>query len=258
MAITIGIPSTSFFYPVADRLNASGLVKVVPGSSPDIARQLRERQVDAAIISPIDFGRECSEYFVIRNGMVVSSSSTNTITLHFQSSLHTISTIAVQPAAVSEIVLTRILLAEEFDLTPSFVPMEGSLSEMLGRADGALLTGGASLMADHENRLDLVEAWNELTGLPLVHGILCTRENSIPETQLSAIASVLISASVPEGDPESIRYRSSFDCKSDDEAVQALREFLHYAYYHGILPDVGEIRILPIQESGEQVSFSTN
>ncbi len=258
MAITIGIPSALQYRTIIDRLGSSNAFTVVPGSTVDVARQLREHHVDAAILSPIDFGKDSSQYCAIRHGLVVSSTPTNTISLHFQSSLHTISTIAVHPAAVSEIVLARILLGEEFEVEPSFVPVAGSLNEMLKKADGALLTDNESRMVHHDNHLDLVEAWTELTGLPFVHGILCTREEGIPDQGISAIVSALGSNPPADADPQTADYLSSFACRSDGEAIEALREFLHYAYYYGILPDVGEMRILPFEESERTTPFSVN
>ncbi len=258
MSITIGIPSALFYRPLAESLASSGPFTVVSGNGADIARQFRERHLDAAIISPVDFGKDSSEYCIIRNGMVISSAPTNTVSLHFQNALHRISTVAVHPADVSEIVLVRILLAEEFDVNPSFVPVTGSVIEMLTRADGALLTGDESRVAAHENRLDLVEAWTELTGLPFVHGMLCTRESIIPADELSAITSALRNTPAQTQDEQTVQYLSAFGWTTNNDAVEALREFLHYAYYHGILPDVGEIRVLPSEESETPAPFSVN
>lgn len=225
---------------------------------------LRERDADAAFLAPIDYGRDSSDYEVIPTVALSSRQPDETVTLHFHQNLKQIHTIAVDPSSISEIVLAKIILAEQFGTEPQIVPFPGPLEEMLGRADAALLVGDASLRhaRTRTQKLDLVDFWIDMTGLPYVHGFWCFRNEGLDAQEMTAIQAAaaggvgqlrsmihgdvriggsVISEEVKEGLISSISY------DLDEEAVAAASEFLRFAYYHGALPDVPDLHIASAQ-----------
>jgi chorismate dehydratase len=225
------------------------------------AIKLRERELDAAFLSPIDYGRECSDYHIIPNVAASSRVPGNTIVLHFKEGLHTIGTLAVNPASTSEIVLASILLAEQFDARPKLVPVMGPLDTMLRSADAALLVGNAALAeaSVHRNSIDLVGEWNDMTGLPYVHGFWCVREAEFThgdavllqracETGVKSLDDIVLTEAAKQvrhsaGDLR--EYLTTFSFTFAQEEQDAVAEFLRYAYYHGILPDVADLHMYP-------------
>lgn len=210
-----------------------------------LAIKLRNRELDASFLSAIEYGRDSSEYQIIPASVLSSDSATDTITLHFRQGVHTISRLAVDPAYPTEIILARIILGEHFDVIPQIVPAVGSPGEMLSRADAVLCVGNASqeFSPDHENRLDLVEQWSDLTGLPYVHSFCCFREGELSGVELETLAGALgdPGEGKSNGGTQVRNYEDEFSYSLTGDAQASLREFFHYAYYHGALPDIPEL-----------------
>ena len=254
----LGIPGTLFTFPLTASLrNASGFRLAVDAPARNALR-LREHALDAALVSPVDYARDGSSYRAVFGVAASSQSANSAVTLHFREGLHNISTLAADPALTSDIVLAKIILAEEFDLSPKIVPFQGPLDVMLGKADAALVAGDSSLReaAVHRNVVDLVEAWTEMTGLPFVHYFWCAREEDLSEKEVQALQQAreegirlidnIVSdaashelASVPAASLKA--YMETFSYDFNQEAEEGLKEFLRYAYYHGVLPDVPDM-----------------
>jgi chorismate dehydratase len=255
----LGIPGALFLSPLTTTLRRrEGFMLTVDAPARNALR-LRGHDLDAALLSPIDFAREGSLYRVVPGVAASSQSANSAITLHFREGLHDIATLAADPAVTSEIVLAKIILAEEFDVSPKIVPFQGPLDAMLGKADAALLAGDASLRetAVRHNVVDLVEAWGEMTDLPFAHCFWCAREEDLTEEEaktlrqageegtslideIAADASSHAHSSIPVAALKA--HLETFSYDFSDEAQEGLKEFLRYAYYHAILPDVPDIR----------------
>ena len=236
---------------------------------------LRDRSLQAAFLTPIDYARESSLFYIVPKIAVASSGGDGTITLHFRETLATIGSIAINPSSASEIVLARIVLAEQFESTPSLVPFQGTVAQGLAKADAVLCVGDDSLRESRTSvrALDLVEEWNEMTGLPYVHGFWVARERSLSaeeireiqqtsldgRTGLERIALAAAAAHrIPELGPEAaLEYLRQFSYDFDDETEQAVKEFLRFAYFHGILPDVADLQFVD-SDATEQTDASAD
>jgi chorismate dehydratase len=255
----LGIPGALFSSPLTMPLRTRADFALSVEAPARNALRLRDHDLDAALLSPMDFAREGSLYRVVPGIAVSSQLANSAITLHFREGLHDVATFAADPSLTSEIVLAKIILAEEFDISPKIVPFQGPLDVMLERADAALLTGDASLQVAsmHSNVVDLVESWAEMTDLPFVHYFWCAREEDLSENEVQALqhageegtalfddiareASSRALSSIPIAAITS--YLETFSYDFPEEAREGLQEFLRYAYYHGVLPDVPDIR----------------
>jgi predicted solute-binding protein len=221
---------------------------------------VRERRLDGAFLTPIDYARDSSLLNIVPKVAVSSVSGDGTITLHFRENLHSISTLAVDPSSVSEIVLARILLAEQFDCRPALVPVSGGPEEGLTKADAMLCVGDAAMRARgrSENVLDLVEEWMELTDLPYVHGFWCGYEGSLDANDIRALQQscadglgmlgMITAAAVArhglKGIPplELQRYLEGLSYELMEDEKAGVQEFFRYAFYHGVLPDIAELQ----------------
>jgi len=241
------------------------------------AIRLRHRDLDAAFLTPIDYARESSDYFIVPAIAVSSRQGNDTVVLHFRENLHAITTLAADPSSTSEIILAKILLAEKFDSEPSIVPVTGTLNTMLSKADAALLVGDAAfdVATSHLNKLDLIEEWNDLLNLPYVHGFWCGRENAVTPPEIERIQQArdngvhaldrLSSESVPRFHSDVTKstlkaYLDGFTYDFTDEVREGLNEFLRFAYYHRVLPDVAEINFYSTSSdsSGDSAEISLN
>ncbi len=249
----LGIPGDISCRPLSDALRPAGTFDIVVDSPAALAQRLERRALGGALLSPIDFAMNASQYLVVPGSAVSSQSGNESIVVHFRHGLRAVRTLAVQPVSASDIILAKILLAERFDIEPRIMPVAGTLETMLERADAALLAGDAALqsVAGRPEALDLVEEWIAATDLPYVHGFWCARERGLSESEWMMLGGL------PEGLPEPApggEGTSAVDLFSYDfsENVQeGIQEFLRYAYYHGILPDVPDLRFFGAPDEEE-------
>jgi predicted solute-binding protein len=94
------------------------------------------------------------------------------VALFARKPLGEVRSIALDASSRTSAVLTRILCARLFGISPTYVTRPPDLASMLAAADAALLIGDPALFVDagaHDAvKTDLGQAWAELTGLPFV------------------------------------------------------------------------------------------
>ncbi|RPI04196.1 MAG: hypothetical protein EHM64_10760 [Ignavibacteriae bacterium] len=227
------------------------------------ALKLNERSggLRNAFLSPIDYARHGGDYRIVPNVCAASSDPTGTIQLVLKSGLRNIDTVAVDVRFTSEIILAKIILSEKYRSEPEhnklqFVPMMSDVDAMLAKADAALLVQDfpGAVTRPETFTLDLVEEWADLTGLPYVHGFWVGREEDLSGPEANALISaknsgVLLKPQIAQAAAqqqnrsmeELTRYLSAFSYDLGEKEEESLAEFLHYAYYHGIIGDVPEI-----------------
>jgi chorismate dehydratase len=233
------------------------------------AFHLRDRLTTIAFLSPIDFAKDSSGLRVVPDIGLWSNGGSGSVTVHFQTGVQDIETLAVDPAYAAEAILAKIIFAEEFDASPQIVPVSGSIEQMLANADAALLVGDTALResAFHPNALDLTESWVQMTDLPFVHGLWCARHEDL-STEIvdmlrngrhadeATLASIAARAAHEKRFPglssELLKeHLEGFFYTLPEDALDGMREFLRFAYYHGVLPDIPEIHIYSGPEESE-------
>jgi predicted solute-binding protein len=220
-----------------------------------------------AFLSPIDYARHGGEYRIVPGICVASSSNTNTIQLVLKSDLRNIDRIAIDVRFTSEIILANIILLEKYRNEPThaklqFIPMMPDVDAMLKKADAALI------VQDHPQRidragtftLDLVEEWNDLTGLPYVHGFWVGREEELSKTEVQTLLTaktngMLLKSQIAQSTAQQRNlslhdltgYISSFLYDFGEKEEESLTEFIHYAYFHGVIGDVPDINFFDVE-----------
>jgi chorismate dehydratase len=260
----IGVFPDLFAEPLTRTLRSTARFSLNADAPLRIAIRLREQTLHAGLISPIEYARQASLYRIVPGIAVSSQNASQAVTLHFHEGKRSIRTLAVDPGWSSEIILAKIILAEEFDVQPQIVPAAGGISEMLAQADAALVIGDKALRETpaHGTVLDVVEAWQELTGLPFVHAIWCGREQTLRAADLGALGEAHArgkeildaiadeapaSHDLPRRSAEDLRaYLDAFSYDLTSNAQEGLQEFLCYGYYHGITADVPDLNFYPL------------
>ena len=229
----------------------------------------RSEGIRNAFLSPIDYARHGGEYRIVPNICVASSSPTKTIQLVLKSNLHNIERVAVDVRFTSEIILANIILLEKYRNEPAhsklqFIPMMPDVDAMLAKADAALIVQDIPLLIERKDTftIDLVEEWNDLTGLPYVHGFWVGREEELSKMETQALFTAKnngvplrsqIAQSVAQQKNLSITgltdYISSFSYDFTEKEEASVAEFIHYAYFHGVISDVPEILFFDVETS---------
>lgn len=240
--------------------------------------RLKSNELDVALLSPVDYARNSSQYRLVPNICVSSKGGNQTVLLHFQKGLRKINTVAVDIGLTSELVLTKIILTEKYDTNPQFIPMMAAslvsgwpdVRAMLEKADGALIVGGPSVARslDSECTIDLVEEWDDLTDLSYVHALWVSRLDALNPSGLYILKHSLeegvrhiseIARSAAKEHhievEECESYLASFNFTLDEKGIDSLSEFYRYAFYYGLIGEVPEIRFYTAEE-GSNISLN--
>jgi predicted solute-binding protein len=227
----------------------------------------RSEGIRSAFLSPIDYARHGAEYCIVPNIGVASSNQTNSIQLVLKSDLRNIERIAIDLRFTSEIILAKIIVEEKYRNNSShqnlqFIPMMSDVDSMLSKADAALLVNDRSHLIERPGTftLDLVEEWNDLTDLPYLHGFWVGREEELSDIEARALLTaknngVLLKNQITQSIAqqqnlsleETTQYISAFSYDFGEREEESLYEFMQYAYFHGVIGDVPEIRFFDVE-----------
>jgi predicted solute-binding protein len=215
-----------------------------------LAYALRQKHLDGAFLSPIDYAKDYAMYRIIPQLCAASFGESNTVSLLFNQNLREIKSIAVDATSSSEIVLAQLILREKYDRTAQIIPFSGSAEEAMKKSDAVLLIGDTSATLRQENALDLVEEWSDLTELPFIHGLWVAREDSLNKEEMQIMIDAGregISNLEPTLDEDVRGYLLNFKYELDDESIASLTEFFRMAYYHGILKDIPDVKFHTVE-----------
>ena len=270
----LGVSEATYLKPLLFGLENPGSSRELLVDIPaKLALNFRERippydKAGCVFLSPIDYARYGAEYRILPGVGVSSSKPTGTIQLFVKTDARNIDTLAVDIRVTSEIILAKILLAEKFPNLASdprkmqFIPMLPDVESMLKRADAALVVNFAPQSASTHGlfALDLVEEWNDLTNLPYVHGFWVGREEAQSVTLLRRLVRAKgeglshvrdiasrVAAEHRVTTELALEYLSSFSYGLGKEEEEGLSEFMRFAFFHGIIPDVPDVNYFEMQ-----------
>jgi len=265
---TLGIPEALHLRPLIEGLEGSESPWMVHRDIPaqlsiGLSQRIPPFEAGCAFVTPIDYARHGGPYRIVPGISATSRARTHTIQLLVRQDVRSISRVAVDVRVTSEIALLKILLIEKFpDLSgggagPEFIATAGSVEEQMRKADAALVVNLDARLPSLPKMfaLDLVEEWVDLTELPYPHGFWVGYEDALDESVVRALTDARsagrsnlpgiaeeagkASGTAPE---EILAYLSAFTYDLDDEVQDAASEFFRYAYYHGILGDIPELK----------------
>ena len=112
--------------------------------------------------------------------------------------LRDVRSISLDTSSRTSVVLTQVLCARRFEISPSFAPHAPDLTAMLANADAALVIGDPALFVDHQalglQKTDLGAEWTSMTGLPFVWAFWSGRQDAAPPALVT-----LLQAAAKEG-----------------------------------------------------------
>ena len=270
---TLGISESLHLRPLVYAAESPGSPWAVHWDMPAqlsilLSQRIPPFEAGCAFLSPIDYARHGGDYRIIPGISASSRTPSRTIQLLLHQNLRSMDRVAVDVRVTSEIVLLKILLVEKFrelssrDKGPEFVSVAGSVQEQLAKADAVLVVNLRSEppLPSEFFALDLVEEWVDLTDLPYPHGFWVGHEDALDASVVrgladacsfgrSHVASIAraVGASTGSNPQEILDYLSGFVYDLDEEIQDAASEFIRYAYYHGILRDIPELKFAGLE-----------
>ena len=189
------------------------------------AAALHEGAVDLGLIPSIEYLQR-PDYHVVPDIAVASSGPVASVALFSQRPATAIRSIATDSNSRTAVALLRILCAEWFDISPTFVKMRPDLSPMLRRCDAALLIGDRALFTEHETvgleKIDLGEEWRAMTALPFVWAFWVGRPGCVEPSHVEALQ-----AARSQGIAALDEIADRFAPPDEDDAAEIARAYLH-------------------------------
>jgi chorismate dehydratase len=139
----------------------------------ECADQLASGEADIGIVPVIEMARQKLNYF--RSSGIACRGAVRSILLVSKVPFREIKTLATDSGSRTSVMLTRIILAEKYGVSPKLISRRAELAPMLGEADAALLIGDPALHLTPATlpfeTLDLGSEWTQLTGLPMIFAL---------------------------------------------------------------------------------------
>ncbi len=216
-----------------------------------------EQECDAALVSPLVYGKDAGEMLIVPGCSIASLEGTNCVRLVFRKGLHRIAAVSVPANRPLERMLMQILLAEKYDMRPALVERRLPAGESFTADVDALLLAGdeaATEFREVAESMDVVDEWIDLTELPFVHALWAMwgsrADRRIVESIRRAtrhaadrLAETAESESARLGIPAAEiadRY-ARFSYTLDEEILDGLNGFYRMAFFHGFREDVPDL-----------------
>lgn len=160
-----------------------------------LAIKLNNGELDIGLIPIIEYFRANATgagYRILPNIAVGSRGSVLSIQLFSRVPIQDIQHIALDTSSRSSVALLKILLAEKYQINPTFRSCDPSIDLRTTGTDAVLLIGDAALknLGTTEYSVDLGAEWQELTGLPFVYACWVVRKDvnlgNMPQLLLEA------------------------------------------------------------------------
>ncbi len=223
------------------------------------ASLLEAGEIDLGLIPTIAYADRPAD-LVVPGVSIASDGPVASVALFTKKPLPEIHTIALDTSSRTSVALTRILCARRFDISPTFVCHAPDLSSMLAGHDAALLIGDPALFVDHRalgaEKIDLGQAWADMTGLPFVWAFWAGRPDglspqAVTRMQAAKEAGVRVSDTLADAymadrpqDQEIARHylREHILFDLTDRMLQGLRVYYREAAAVGVISSAVEPR----------------
>jgi chorismate dehydratase len=237
-----------------DEADDLGLTLDVPAK---LIEGLRDRRFEVALLPIIDYQR-LPNLRILTCGGIGCDGPTLTVRIFSKVPVDQIRTLACDIHSHSSVALARVVLAEAYDLRPTFVDLDHSDSDAGELAEARLLIGDKVVCeepAGFPHQIDLGEAWKKLTGLPFVFaawvahadadlGDLPERLELSRQRGMQHLDQIIARYAVPRGWPAELAMRYMTEYLKYDigpRQLDAIRLFHELAAKHGILERAREL-----------------
>ncbi len=141
---------------------------------------LSDNKLDIGLIPIVDYFRANDQntgYRILPNISIASRGSVLSIQLFSRVPIQDIQQVALDTSSRSSVALLKILLAEKYQFSPTFIPCDPSIDPATSETEAVLLIGDAALknLGTTKYSVDLGAEWHELTGLPFVYACWVAR-----------------------------------------------------------------------------------
>ncbi|MFH1052199.1 MAG: MqnA/MqnD/SBP family protein [bacterium] len=212
-------------------------------------------KVDTVLTSPLTYGLHIGKLdsVIIPVSAVSLMGYSEIASLIFKKELKTFSSTAANDTGSYLFNITKILLAERYDMFPKVVQSGKTESELLNSADAGFILG---ITKEGFNSLDIGEEWFDTFEMPLPIAFWVCRSEEHPENIEEIIKewyesigtkNIQIFEKLPK-DSDLLNRQGSISFEFNEEFEEALAQTFHFLFYHQLIPEIPEIKILGREE----------
>ncbi len=227
-----------------------------------LAEMLHRGTIVAAPVSSFEVIRS-SDLCAVPGICISSPGSVKSVLLLSRVPFNRINSVALDSGSLTGAAITKILLKEKFGISPEYISIEPNPSEMLRNADAVMVIGDTALTFNPVGlrKIDLGEAWLELTGYPAVFALWAGRKDLLtPEIAchlieakkqgLNNLEIIVNSESQKLGIPRFIvreYLASNINYDLGEAEIASLKAFAELSREHGLIPkNTGKIEFCSV------------
>ena len=230
------------------------LIRDVPSR---LADDLRDQILDLALIPAIEYAKSREDYGIVPNICIGADGPVKSVSLFFRKEISDIKNVALDTSSRTSVALAKIILAEKFDIHPTYIDTRPNLENMLQVADAAVLIGDVALEAGahYSHWIDLAEEWKEWTGYPFVFAVWAGRKDEWNLEQLApfykskelGIKNIdKIATEYASGHNHSREFYQTYlqdhiQYDLSEDHIEGLKAFWEMAFYHGLTEQIPDI-----------------
>lgn len=212
---------------------------------------LNNGQVDAAIIPSIEYFRS-GNYAIIPDISISSCGTVESVRIFSKVPIQKVRTVALDRSSLTSCALTRIILAEQYQLSPQYTQWNKQYDISRTDTDAALIIGDNAMKVTDNGyvTLDLGQAWYEYTGLPFVYAVWVIKKDShiaginkllktAKEDGIRSVRELAVTESqrLQLTEERCLNYlTNSIRYNLDTEEIKGLQTFYQYAVSLGLAP----------------------
>jgi len=212
-------------------------------------------KVDAVLTSPLTYGLHIGKLdsSIIPVSALSLLGYSEIASLIFKKELKTFNSIAVIDPGSYLFDIAKIILAERYDMFPKVVRAGKTESELLNLADAGFILGTTQ---EGFNSLDIGEEWFDTFEMPLPIAFWICRSEEHPENieeiikewyDIIGTKEIKVLEKLPK-DSDLLNRQGSIVFDFNQEFEEALAQTFHFLFYHQLIPEIPEIKILGREE----------
>jgi chorismate dehydratase len=228
----------------------------------ECARLLHAHDIDVGLIPSIEYLRG-GPYRIAPDLAIASRGPVASVAIYTTRPMADVQSIALDTSSRTSVALVSVLCARRFTIKPRLESRGPNLEDMLAHCDAALIIGDNALfqsaIASRRSpieKVDLGEAWTDLTGLPFVWAFWAGRPDALDADDIAALQRARDDgvrrpeelareylADTPERQETGARYlRQNIKYYLGGDERAGLEAFYRYAAEAGLVPGAGDIR----------------
>lgn len=235
--LRVGRISALNMYPVYHHLEQARLpgVTFTDGLPALLNAGMLEGALDVSAMSSIEYARNADTLRLLAAGCIACEGAVNSIRLLSPVPLHQVRRVAVTPHSASSVTLLRVLLGPDVPFRVMGSDREAPAAVAGGEA--VLLIADAALLAHRDglapHSIDLGEAWEQRTGLPMVFAVWAVRDEAAATRPVEVAALSDAIADAPRAfaaDPGAVARAAAQRFPFDEAYIGAYLTRLSYAF----------------------------